>query len=69
MTKQYIPVEGNSSLARDPVTGAIININTTEIAQARLRKAMRRQQQNEIEQLKNDMTQLKQLVAQLIEKK
>ena len=69
MNKNYIPVEGNSSLARDPVTGAIININTTEIAQARLRKAMRRQQQNEIEQLKDDVTQLKQLVAQLIEKK
>lgn len=69
MKKQYIPVEGNSSLARDPVTGAIININSTEIAQAKMRKALRVQTKSELEQLKDDVTLLKRLVAQLIENK
>lgn len=69
MQKRYIPVENNSSLARDPSTGAIVNINSTEIAQARMRKAHRQKAKSEVEQLRDDVAQLKQMVAQLIEKK
>ena len=68
MKRDYIPVEGHSSLARDPVTGAIVNINSTEIRQARLRKQLRNQSKTEIEQLKDDVAQLKLLVGKLIEK-
>lgn len=66
--KDYIPVAGNSSLARDPKTGAIININTLEINEARERKAARNKEKQEIQQLKTDVAEIKQLLAKLVEK-
>lgn len=73
--RQLIPVKGNSSLARDPKTGAILNINRTEIGQARERKALRQNSIKEVEQLKSDVSDLKseigdikQLLVQLIER-
>lgn len=64
----YIPVNGNSSLARDPKTGAIVNINTQEINDARERKAARNKDKQELEQLKMDVFEIKQLLKQLVEK-
>lgn len=64
----YIPVNGNSSLARDPKTGAIININTQEINEARDRKAARNKEKQEIQQLKTDVAEIKHLLKQLVEK-
>jgi hypothetical protein len=66
--KDYIPVAGNSSLARDPKTGAIININTLEINEARERKAARNKEKQEIQQLKTEVAEIKQLLKQLVEK-
>lgn len=65
---KLIPVTGNSSLARDSKTGAVININTHEMELAKQRKSHRQQQKSEIEQLKNDVQELKQLVYKLAEK-
>lgn len=65
--KQLIPVKGNSSLARDPRTGAIVNINTSEIELARQRKARRLQDKQENQQLRVRVERLEQLVMQLIE--
>jgi len=73
---KVIPVEGYSDLARDPNTGAIININTTEMQQARERKAKRRQQQQqhqqlteEVQSLKQELSELKSLLVSIVEKK
>ena len=75
MTK-LIPVKDHRSLARDARTGAIVNINSNEIEQARAVKAARKQKDNEVENLKedvaalkNDMSDIKQLLLQLVEKK
>lgn len=65
--RQLIPVKGNSSLARDPRTGAIVNINTSEIQLARQRKAQRLQDKQENQQLRQRVDRLEQLVMQLIE--
>ena len=56
---KLIPVEGKPDLARDPVTGAIVNINTNEIKAARERKQKRKMQQAEFQQLRNDVDSLK----------
>lgn len=71
--KQYIPVEGNPGLARDSKTGAIININIDEMEQARSRKELRRQKQDELENLKsqvqqmnNDLSEIKELLNRLV---
>ena len=46
---KFIPVEGHRSLARDARSGAIVNINSNEIEQARAVKALRRRKDDETE--------------------
>lgn len=72
---KLIPVQGNPSLARDAKTGAIVNINSNEIQQARERKKAMKQKDNDFDQvkqdvagLKDDVSEIKQLLRQLIEK-
>ena len=74
MTK-LVPVENNASMARDPNTQAIVSINSDELAQARLAKKKRRRQMAEQEQLKqdvdllkNELSEMKDLLKKLIEK-
>lgn len=64
----YIKVEGSSSLARDPNSGAIININKDEIVKARLAKKQRENKNREFEELKNEVGELKELLNKLVEK-
>jgi hypothetical protein len=66
--KRLIPVEGNSSLARDPQTGAVININTQEISEARDRKALKLKEKQRMLQLENDVADIKQMLTKLFER-
>ena len=66
--ERYIQVEGNSGLVRDRTTGAILNANSTEIQKARLKKNKEKQQQQEIQELKKDVSEIKVLLTKLIEK-
>jgi len=66
--KQYIAVDGNSGLARDPNSGAIININKDEIKKARLAKSQRKNKDREFEELKHEVSELKELLNKLVEK-
>ena len=66
--ERYIQVEGNSGLVRDRKTGAILNVNSTEIQKARLRKKKEKQQELEIQELKKDVSEIKVLLKQLVEK-
>ena len=66
--ERYIQVEGNSGLVRDRITGAILNVNSTEIQKARLRKKKEKQQELEIQELKKDVSDIKVLLKQLVEK-
>jgi hypothetical protein len=61
-------VENGVGLARDVRTGGIININKEEIRTARERKKRRKQKENEFEQLKTDVSEMKQLLNTIIEK-
>jgi hypothetical protein len=72
---KLIPVKDNPDLARDPITGAIVNINTNEILAARERKQKRKMQQVEFDQLRDDVDNLKSdvgdiklLLTKLVEK-
>ena len=64
----YVKVEGHSSLVRDIDTGAILNINKDEINAARKRKLERRQKEQEIVDLKNEVGEIKNMLKKLIEK-
>jgi hypothetical protein len=68
MKSNLVMVENNSGLARDVRTGGIININKEEIQTARERKKRRKQKENEFEQLKTDVSEMKQLLNTIIEK-
>tara|TARA_B100000029_G_C16963742_1_gene737289 strand:- start:21 stop:233 length:213 start_codon:yes stop_codon:yes gene_type:complete len=65
----YIKVEGNTDLVRDTNTGAIININTTQMREARVMKFNRKKKDDEIIALKNDVAEMKQLLKKLVEDK
>ena len=63
-----IKIDGHPGLARDKETGAILNINRNEIQIARERKALRKQKEQEFEDLKNEVSEIKELLLKLVEK-
>jgi len=64
---KYIEVEGNSSLVRDKVTGAILNINTNEIKQAKSRKKAWQAEKERVDSLERDILEIKALLKQILE--
>ena len=64
----YIKVKGYSNLARTGIYGSIVNINKEEIAAARKRKLERRQKEKELEDLKNEVGDIKNMLTKIIEK-
>lgn len=64
----YIKIKGHSDFVRDASSGAIININTGDIEKARLAKQAKKRQEQELQDLKNEMSEIKTLLRQLIEK-
>lgn len=72
---RYYGVKGNRDLVKDMKSNAVININTTEIEQAkeRKRRMLEKQQEEEklkqdVSNLKDDMAEIKSLLKQLVEK-
>jgi len=70
-----IPVEGKPGLARDPRSGAILNINRAEIRAAKARKIAMAQEEErkkqliaDVEMLKEDMSDIKKLLLTIKEK-
>lgn len=75
MKKDYIKVSDRPDLRRDPRSGAILNINKSDIQNARAAKAARLAKQEQearlqvdVDNLKNDVHDIKSMLAQLIEK-
>ena len=61
-----IPVQGHSSLARDPRSGAIVNISEgTEYSANKARMAAETERLNKVEQ---DVSEIKDMLKQLIER-
>jgi hypothetical protein len=70
-----VKVEGHTDLVRDMKSGAVISINSTEANNARQRKhrqQLEEQEQRElksdVDQLKNDISVIKDLLTKLAEK-
>ena len=64
---KYIKVDGHNGLARDKHSGAIINIDSKGMAKARHRKKVWKEQQEELETLRNDVAMMKQMMQQILE--
>tara|TARA_Y100001935_G_scaffold203047_1_gene171627 strand:- start:187 stop:396 length:210 start_codon:yes stop_codon:yes gene_type:complete len=65
---QLKKVKDHSGLARDIQTGAIMNINKDDIAAARKRKLERRKKEQEFDDLKNEVGDIKNMLTKIIEK-
>jgi wobble nucleotide-excising tRNase len=73
---QFLKVEGHASLVRDTTTGAILNNNRTEYEEYldRKRKAEAREAEiskhtEDINNIKNELSDIKQLLLQLVSTK
>lgn len=64
---KYVSVEGNPSLVRDKVSGAILNINSTEAQRARARKKAWVAEKEKVEELRQDVNEIKSLLKQILE--
>ena len=64
---EQIKVEGHYGYVRDKI-GAILNVNKEEIKAAQKRKAERKKQENEINELKNEVGDIKKMLTQIVEK-
>ena len=65
---EYIKVEGEENLVRDRSSNAIINIITNEIARSRAARLTRIKKDQELQELKSEVTEIKSLLLQLLEK-
>lgn len=61
-------VKDHPDLAVDPRSGAVININKQEIQAAKARKAARMAEKERINKLENDVSEIKDLLKDLIGK-
>jgi hypothetical protein len=75
MQQDLITVYGHSGLARDKKTGAIININSTDIEKAKLVKNIKRKAahdnenlQSEVKTLQNEVSDIKIILNKILEK-
>ena len=65
---QFLKVEGNDSLVRDSSSKAIINTNAKEYQNYVEKRNMMAKQKQEIDSLKKDMSEIKEMLATLIGK-
>lgn len=67
-----IKVEGHNGLMRDKNTGAILNINSSEIDRIKELRQKQREakasQEQEINQLKSDVSEIKMMLSKIVEK-
>lgn len=69
----FVPIEGRQGLVRDMTSGAILNVNPTDYTnfqqkqmKAREQRELLRTQQDEINMLKSELGEMKQLLQQLV---
>jgi len=63
-----LKVDGHNGYLKDTDTGIIQNNNVSEIEAARMRKAQKKQQQKDINNLKNEVSDIKKMLTKIVEK-
>lgn len=64
----YVNIEGHSGYVKDKSSGAVLNTNNEEIEAAKRRKAERLNKDKEINELKNEVSDIKKMLTQIVEK-
>lgn len=65
---ELIKVKSYNDFRKDPYSGAIIDINSDKIEADRKKLKKQKQQYEEIDQLKSDVSDIKYMLQQLLEK-
>ncbi len=60
-----IPVEGNSNLARDPKTGAIVNTNRSEYEKYIAQREAKQLDKDRLDKMESELSEIKQLLVKL----
>lgn len=68
MDNRYFKVEGHSYLVRDSRSNAIVNLDKTGYDSYKNLKRAKGREKERIEKLENDVSEIKDLLRQLIEK-
>ena len=67
---EYYKIEGNQDLARDPMTGSIVNVNDLEYQQyvsvRKAKKAKNESVEEDLANLKSEMNEIKSLLKELV---
>ena len=66
---RHVKVEGHPDLVRDKNSGAILNINSNAMTAARERKKLFNDRQKEIDEIKKDVSDIKNILMKLVEDK
>jgi hypothetical protein len=76
LPRNHLPVKGHSNLVRDRRTGVILNTNKAEIETSKKLKLVQQKKEqnivhltNEIDSLRTDMDQIKELLFRLVKDK
>ena len=64
---KYTRVEGHWGYVKDE-NGAVLNMNKEEIEAAKKRKAQRLSQEKELSELKDEVSDIKKMLTQIVEK-
>ena len=63
-----IPIKDHKHLYRDEKSGAVINTDTSGYKQYKKTKKIKNNQKNEIEKMKDDIEEIKNLLKQIVNK-
>ena len=61
-------IEGHNGYVRDKKSGAVLNTNKSEIEAAKKRKQQRATKEQELDNLKNEVSDIKIMLTKIIEK-
>ena len=67
--QRHAQVDGHPDLVRDSRSHAIININSGQMTQARIRKKKWRDEQEKMAKMQDEISEMKELIEYLIEEK
>lgn len=66
--KDYVKVKDNEDLVRDKNNSAILNVDMDALSKYKMRREQERKRNEEIDELKKDVSEIKSLLLQMIDK-
>lgn len=66
MKQPVVKIENEETLIRDTKTNAVLNMDMTALQQYRAKRNRDRQMMDDVENLKKDMSEIKELLQQLV---